>query len=219
MTTNGYMRRHNVFNIGYHIIFCPKYRKPYLLRFETLIRKCILKTSIKFQFIIAEIDVMPDHVHLFIKCKTTTTSIPKIVGHLKGFSSFTIRKTYPALKKYKAFWSPSYFVESIGNMSENVIRKYIQNQKVNVKSSYKYKSMLVQKTNTYTPKSNTINTNTMKPTNTHTPKATNTIKKRYLEQGITIVGIFSNQSPTQRNPAKKPDIVGRQNPDREIPLL
>ena len=68
MTTNGYMRRHNVFNIGYHIIFCPKYRKPYLLRFETLIRKCILKTSIKFQFIVAEIDVMPDHVHLFIKC-------------------------------------------------------------------------------------------------------------------------------------------------------
>ena len=75
--------------------FCPKYRKPYLLRFENLIRKCIL--TIKFQFIIAEIDVMPDHVHLFIKCKTTTNYIPKIVGHLKGFSSFTIRKTYPAL--------------------------------------------------------------------------------------------------------------------------
>jgi len=51
-------------------------------------------------------------------------------------------------------------------MSENVIRKYIQNQKVNVKSSYKYKSMLVQKTDTPIPKSNTINT-----------KATNTIEK------------------------------------------
>ena len=182
-------------NLGVHIIFCPKYRKPYLLRFENLIRKCIMKTSIKFQFIIAEIDVMPDHVHLFIKCKTTTNSIPKIVGHLKGFSSFTIRKTYPALKKYKAFWSPSYFVESIGNMSENVIRKYIQNQKVNVKSSYKYEFMLIQKTNTYTPKSNT---NTLKATNTHTPKATNTIKKICREQGITLAGIFPNQSPTQR---------------------
>jgi hypothetical protein len=54
-------------------------------------------------------------------------------------------------------------------MSENVIRKYIQNQKVNVKSSYKYKSMLVQKTDTHRPKSNTINT--------ITPKATNTIEK------------------------------------------
>jgi hypothetical protein len=75
-------------------------------------------------------------------------------------------------------------------MSENVIRKYIQNQKVNVKSSYKYKSMLVQETNTYTLKSNTINTNTL--------KATNTIKKICREQGITLAGIFPNQSPTQR---------------------
>ncbi len=49
---------------------------------------------------------------------------------------------FPALKKYKAFWSPSYFVESIGNMSESTIRKYIQNQKVNMKSTYKHKSIV-----------------------------------------------------------------------------
>ena len=89
-----YIRRNNVFNLGYHIIFCPKYRKPYLLRFESLIRSCILKTSIKFQFLVAEIDIMPDHIHLFIKCKTTTMPISKIIGHLKGFSSYTIRKSY-----------------------------------------------------------------------------------------------------------------------------
>ena len=85
---------------------------------------------------------MPDHIHLFIKCKTTTTPISKIIGHIKGFSSYTIRKKFPKLKKYKAFWSNSYFVESIGNMSELTIRKYIQNQKINVKSSYKYKDMV-----------------------------------------------------------------------------
>ena len=137
-----YIRRNNVFNLGYHIIFCPKYRKPYLLRFESLLRECILKTSIKFQFLVAEIDIMPDHIHLFIKCKTTTMPISKIIGHLKGFSSYTIRKKFPKLKKYKAFWSNSYFVESIGNMSELTIRKYIKNQKINVKSSYKYKDMV-----------------------------------------------------------------------------
>ena len=101
----NYIRRNNVFNLGYHIIFCPKYRKPYLLRFESLLRTSILKTSIKFQFLIAEIDIMPDHIHLFIKCKNTTTPISKIVGHLKGFSSYSIRKKIPQLKKYKAFWS------------------------------------------------------------------------------------------------------------------
>ncbi len=101
----NYIRRNNVFNLGYHIIFCPKYRKPYLLRFESLLRTSILKTSIKFQFLVAEIDIMPDHIHLFIKCKNTTTPISKIVGHLKGFSSYSIRKKIPQLKKYKAFWS------------------------------------------------------------------------------------------------------------------
>lgn len=61
---------------------------------------------------------------------------------LKGSTSYYIRKKYPSLKKYKSFWSPSYFCETIGNMSEIVIRKYIKNQKINVKSSYKYIFML-----------------------------------------------------------------------------
>ena len=62
---------------------------------------------------------------------------------LKGGTSYSIRKRYPFLKKYKSFWSPSYFCETIGNMSEKVIRKYIQNQKVNLKASYKYSKMVI----------------------------------------------------------------------------
>ena len=81
---------------------------------------------------------MPDHIHIFIKCQSLKHTIPSIVHMLKGSTSFKIRKRYPFLKKYRAFWSPSYFCETIGNMSENVIRKYIQNQKVNLKSTYKY---------------------------------------------------------------------------------
>ena len=46
------------------------------------------------------------------------------------------------MKKYKAFWSSSYFVESIGNISESTVRKYIRNPKINVKSTYKYKSIV-----------------------------------------------------------------------------
>ena len=80
----------------------------------------------KYNFLIEEIDIMPDHVHIFIKFKNLNNTLPKIVQHLKGLSSFQIRKKYPYLKKYKAFWSPSYFAESIGNMSETVIKKYIK---------------------------------------------------------------------------------------------
>ena len=68
---------------------------------------------------------MPDHIHIFIKCLDHTTPISKIVNDLKGFSSYSIRKKYLYLKKYKAFWAPSYFLESIGHISRPAIIKYI----------------------------------------------------------------------------------------------
>ena len=79
---------------------------------------------------------MPDHI--FIRLKQNHISKSKMVQILKGYSSYIIRKKYNFMKKYKALWSPSYFIESIGNMSEHVIKKYINNQKINVKPSYKY---------------------------------------------------------------------------------
>ena len=141
-----YTRKNSVFNLGYHIIFTPKYRKAYLHKFEHMISRSFLKSSIKEKFIIKEIDIMPDHVHMFIRVQNTNFNISKIVKHLKGYSSYNIRKKYPKLKKYKAFWSPSYFIESIGNMSETTIRKYIKNQKINLKQDYKYKD-IVQRIN------------------------------------------------------------------------
>ncbi len=90
---------------------------------------------------IKDINVMPDHVHIFFKC-TIKTNIPIIVQRMKGCTSYNLRRKYEFLKQYKAFWSPSYFIESIGNMSENVIRKYVQNQKINVKSAYKHVNLL-----------------------------------------------------------------------------
>lgn len=137
-----YIRKNSVFNIGFHLVFTPKYRKPYLQWFEKQISSCFRYCSCKYGFLIQEIDIMPDHIHLFIKLNNTSSAISKIVQKIKGYTSYMIRKKNPSIKKYKAFWSPSYFAESIGNMSEHVIRKYIQNQKVNVKSNYKYAHMI-----------------------------------------------------------------------------
>ena len=137
-----YIRKNSVFNIGFHLVFTSKYRKPYLQWFEKQISSCFRYCSCKYGFVIQEVDIMPDHIHLFIKLNNTSTSISKIVQRIKGYTSYMIRTKNPTLKKYKAFWSPSYFAESIGNMSEHVIRKYIKNQKINVKSNYKYAHMI-----------------------------------------------------------------------------
>jgi len=93
--------------------------------------------------IIKEIEIMPDHVHIFINVlKPYKFKLTRFIHHLKGYSSFFIRKNKPWMKKYKAFWSPSYFVESIGHISSNVIRKYIRNQTVYMKKDYKYRHIV-----------------------------------------------------------------------------
>jgi putative transposase len=69
--------------------------------------------------------LMPDHVHLFVRCKPSQA----IVRQFKGYSSYRIRQAYPKYRmKYKHFWAPGYYVETIGHISEETIKKYIDNQ-------------------------------------------------------------------------------------------
>lgn len=134
--------RTSVFNISYHIIWCPKYRKPYLHYYEKELAKYINEKANELNCSIENMEIMPDHVHIFIKCNTETLSVSNIVKYLKGYISYMIRKAHPSLKKYPAFWSPSYYCESIGHISEDTIKRYNDNQKINLKPSYKYKSIV-----------------------------------------------------------------------------
>ncbi len=124
-------RRHNksnVSNIGYHVVFIPKYRKKILKwGFKDVIEKSILEKAISLDIKIVVYEIMPDHVHLFIKCKPIH-NISNIIGQLKGYSSYCLRKQYPKCKKYKSLWTPGYFCESIGHISEKTIVKYIEDQ-------------------------------------------------------------------------------------------
>jgi len=55
---------------------------------------------------------MPDHIHLFCKSKPGL-SISSLVKHLKGYTSFKLRQTFPFLKKFKSLWAPTYYCETI----------------------------------------------------------------------------------------------------------
>lgn len=125
-----YLRlNYSVFNLGYHLVFTTKYRKPYLQHYEHDLKHIFSTVATKLNFAIYEINIMPDHVHIFFKCHNTRYSITNIVQYLKGYSSRTIRLKYSSLRSFNAFLSPSYFIESIGNMFEGVIRNYIKKSK------------------------------------------------------------------------------------------
>lgn len=116
--------------LRYHLVWCPKYRRPVLdgavgERAKELIYEKAEANGYKVQ----ELEIMPDHVQLFVEAPATE-SVHRIVNQFKGFLSRTLREEYPHLKKrLPSLWTRSYYAGSVGQMSEATVRKYIQQQR------------------------------------------------------------------------------------------
>lgn len=119
-----------IYNLGYHIIWIPKYRKHLLKpRIEHRLKALIYEKAIQINICIENMEVMPDHIHIFLKC-TPKHAITEIVRNLKGYTSFMLRKEFPYLYRYPSLWTRSYYCESVGHISESTIKKYINEQKL-----------------------------------------------------------------------------------------
>ena len=118
-----------IYNVGYHLIWCPKYRKK-VLEGDIMKRlKQILNSKAKeISIEIDTMEIMPDHVHLFVRANPTLAP-HFIVQQLKGVSSNILRKEFPQLMKIPTLWTRSYYCESIGHISEKTIKQYIEDQK------------------------------------------------------------------------------------------
>jgi len=119
-----------IFNIGYHLIWCSKYRRPVLVGVvEKRLRKIMSEKAEFLGVNIASLEILPDHVHLFVKCKPTFAP-HQLVKQFKGNSSRLLRTEFPHLKsRIPTLWTNSYYCESVGHISEVVIKKYIEDQK------------------------------------------------------------------------------------------
>lgn len=119
-----------VFNIGYHIIWCPKYRRKVLVDgIDIRLKDILIEKAIAIGCEITIQEIMPDHVHIFVKANPTLAP-HYIVQQLKGYSSRILRKEFPKLKsRLPTLWTRSYYCESIGHISEETVKKYIENQK------------------------------------------------------------------------------------------
>jgi putative transposase len=121
-----------VFNINYQIVWSTKYRRKVLTsKIETRLKEILIDVGKQKGFEIAEIEVgMKDHVHVFVSA-IPKISISYIAKMMKGISGRLLLKEFPKLSKqlYKGeLWNPSYYVETIGSISEEAIRQYIQDQ-------------------------------------------------------------------------------------------
>ena len=118
-----------VYDLGYHVVWCPKYRRQVLtgdikVRCEALIRaKCA-----EHDWLIVALEVMPDHVHLFVKAHPKH-SPAFIANQLKGMTSRTLRQEFPSLRsRLPTLWSRSFFCATVGAVSADTVRRYIDTQ-------------------------------------------------------------------------------------------
>ena len=80
---------------------------------------------------IGELNIQVDHVHVVIQINPSN-SVAEVAQILKGGTSRVIRKEFPELEEFlwgDSFWADGYFAESIGQIDEEIVRKYIREQK------------------------------------------------------------------------------------------
>ena len=121
---------HCIYNLGYHIIWCPKYRRKVLVNgIDERLKELLNEKAAALEITIEKMEVMPNHVHLFVKGKPSVP-VQHIVNQLKGYTSVMLRREFPRLKsRLPTLWTRSYYVESIGHISESTITRYIEDQK------------------------------------------------------------------------------------------
>ena len=119
-----------VYNCGYHLIWCPKYRRKVLVgEVEKRLQILLQEKAEELKLNIKQREIMPDYLHLFVKAPPT---LPPhyIAGQLKGYTSRKLRQEFGHLRsRLPSLWTRSYYVETVGHISEQTIMAYIADQK------------------------------------------------------------------------------------------
>ena len=132
MKNNLVRYRTCVCNINYHVVWCVKYRRKVLTsEIEQYLKDLSLQIAADKGFVVHLLEAGDmDHVHCFISAPPKL-SITDIVKYLKGITGRKLFEQYPWLRTrlWKGqLWNHSYYVETIGSVSEDVIRRYIEKQ-------------------------------------------------------------------------------------------
>ena len=125
---------HSIYLLQYHIIFVCKYRKKLLVsrQISDDIKQFSYEICQRHSVIIRYMETDKDHIHYMIETEPTM-SISKIVNLMKSYTTYHIWKRYPQYLrkqfwKEHTFWRDGYFACSVGNVSEEMLKKYIENQ-------------------------------------------------------------------------------------------
>lgn len=119
-----------IYSCQYHVIFCPKYRRSVLVDgIEIRLKELILEKQKEYGYEVLDMDTMPDHVHLLLDIDPKK-GVVTVVNMIKGYTSHELRKEFSTLRsKLPTLWTHSKFISSVGSVTLEVVKKYIEEQK------------------------------------------------------------------------------------------
>jgi putative transposase len=124
---------HAVYDLKYHLVWIPKYRKSLLLgSIEKRVKELFYEIAEEHDFEILAMELMPDHVHLFVSAAPKWAP-GKIVSIFKNITSKIIFEEFPQVKKKfwgGHLWSAGYYAASVGDkVTAEMVKKYIRHQR------------------------------------------------------------------------------------------
>ena len=122
---------HGVYDLKYHVVWITKYRKPVITkdigkRLRDLVRQICEAMEIQ----IVKGHVSRDHIHLMVSVPPNV-SVSDMMRRIKGRTSRRLQEEYKGLRKAfwgQHLWARGYFAASTGNVTDDVIAKYIEEQ-------------------------------------------------------------------------------------------
>ena len=121
-----------VYCCRYHIIFCPKYRRKVLREpIAERFKQIVMSMQEEQNFYVLGMEVMLDHVHLLLDIDPTI-GVNVVVARIKGKTAHILNREFPELtRKLPTLWTRSKFIATVGSVSLEVVKKYIEGQKRN----------------------------------------------------------------------------------------
>ena len=124
--------RTSVCSINYHVVWSVKYRRKILSEdVELYLKELVQQIAADKGFTVHLFECGEgDHVHCFVS-GPPKLSITDIVKYLKGITGRKLFEQFPEIREKlwkEQLWNHSYYVETIGSVSEENIRRYIENQ-------------------------------------------------------------------------------------------
>ena len=134
MTNHWKDKNRHKYLLQFHLIFVSKYRKPLLSQknISDEIKELSRQLCQRHDVIIRYIETDKDHIHYMVELPLTV-AISALVRNMKSYTTYHIWKKYPTLLrkhfwKERTFWTDGYFACSVGNVSEQMLKEYIENQ-------------------------------------------------------------------------------------------